>query len=121
MPDDGKKSPAEITEDHEIAAHLPEILDKVQYEYANHARLASNKWDVRIAFGEIGPTGVLTPKTGVILPHIVAKGLAAALDRIVKKVEERIGEIVDPDQPTAAVDAGEQKKKPKGQRGKASI
>jgi hypothetical protein len=113
MEDNSKKTNAEkrLVQSREIAVELPEILDKVPYLYVNHARLSSNKWDIRIAFGEIGATGHLEPRCGVILPHVTAKGLAAALDRVVKAVEQRIGEIVDPDQSKSK--APNRKTKPK--------
>jgi hypothetical protein len=66
-------------------------------------RLSSNKWDLRLAFGEIGPTGKLEPRTGVILPHLVAKGLMRALGRIIENIEGKIGEIKDPDEPSKVV------------------
>ena len=97
-----------------VVGDLPEILDKVPYLYVNHARLSSNKWDIRVAFGEIGPTGQLEPRSGVILPHITAKGLAAALARVVKAVEERVGEIVDPDQTKPQPRKGKAKTTKKG-------
>jgi hypothetical protein len=79
---------------------LADISDKVPYTYVNHVRLASNKWDVRLAFGDIGPTGKLEPRIGVILPHIVAKGLMRALGRIVENIESKHGEIRDLDEPS---------------------
>ena len=46
--------------------------------------------------GDIGPTGKLVPKSGVVLSHIFAKALLKSLERIIKQREERMGEIVDP-------------------------
>jgi hypothetical protein len=76
---------------------LKQVLSDVEYSYANHAALASSKWDIRIAFGDITPDGKVTPSRGVIIPFLVAKNLARALQRMVDSVEESIGEIVDPD------------------------
>ena len=84
-----------------VAIEVPEILDKVEYLYANHSRLATSKWEVRLAFGEIGPTGETKPKVGVVMSHLHAKSLLNALSRILKALEDRIGEIKDPDETKA--------------------
>jgi hypothetical protein len=97
MEDSNKKSNSLVHGEIHVDVSSKEILDKVQYIYSNHARLSSSKWDVRIAFGEIGPTGQVEGRCGVVLSHVAAKNLAAALDRVVKALEQRIGEIVDPD------------------------
>jgi hypothetical protein len=75
---------------------LPEILGSVEYTYSNHARLSSNQFDFRIAFGDIGPTGVVTPKVGVIIPPVATKGLYVALGQLIERYEARDGEIADP-------------------------
>lgn len=77
---------------------LPEILDKVEYVYSNHVRLSASKWDIRFAFGDIGPTGEVRPLSGVVLPHLVAKALLKALQRMVESTEKRMGGIHDPDE-----------------------
>ena len=77
--------------DPEINVEIPELLGEVAYEYSNLVRLASSRTDVRLAFGDITPTGKLAPKFGVALPPSVAKSLLKALARIIDSIEERLG------------------------------
>lgn len=101
--DETQKDPTTPTEAEVKMVELPELLGKVEYVYTNHARLSTSKWDIRIAFGDIDPTGHLEPKFGVILPHIVAKGLLKALTRMVEATEKRLGEIIDPTEDTIEI------------------
>lgn len=92
-----KPNPAGV-EHTQYRVEIPEVLDLVEYAYANHARLSANKWDIRIAFGDIGPTGKLSPAIGVVLPHLTAKKLLEALGRMVEAAEAKLGHpIEDPD------------------------
>ena len=88
---------------------LPEILGTVEYTYSNHARLSQSPFDFRIAFGDITPTGDVKPRVGVIIPPITAKGLHAALERLVGQYEERYGAIRSPDEKSEVVVEAEQK------------
>ena len=91
-------STTEVVKEEKLRVEIPEILDKVVYSYSNHARLSANKWDIRIAFGDLGPTGEVRPVNGIVLPHLTAKGLLAALARMVEVTEKRLGgPIEDPD------------------------
>jgi hypothetical protein len=83
---------------------LKQVLSDVDYTYANHAALASSKWDIRIAFGDIAPDGKVTPSKGVIIPFLMAKNLARALQKMIDGVEDLVGEIVDPDVSAKAED-----------------
>lgn len=74
-----------------IKVQVPELLGEVTYEYSNLVRLASSETDVRLAFGDITPTGKLVPKFGVALSPAVAKSLLKALTRIIESLEERLG------------------------------
>ncbi|MDA1313742.1 MAG: hypothetical protein O2968_10440 [Acidobacteria bacterium] len=74
---------------------LPELLGLVDYQCSNYVRLSSNSADVRLAFGDIGPTGNLVPRSGFALSPIVAKALHKALGRQLEQVEEKSGPIPD--------------------------
>jgi len=76
-----------------ISVEVPELLGLVDFQYCNFVRLASNNTDVRIAFGDIGPTGKLTPRDGFALSPIVAKSLHKALGGQLSKIESEHGPI----------------------------
>ncbi len=79
----------------EKTIELPELLGLVDFQCSNFVRLASNSADVRIAFGDLGPTGKMTPRTGFALSHAVAKSLQKALSRQIETLEEKYGPITD--------------------------
>ena len=81
-----------------IQVELPELLGEVAYEYSNLVRLASSKTDLRLAFGDVTPTGKLNPKFGVVLSHNVAKALLTALTRTIETVEGQLGSEISPQQ-----------------------
>lgn len=101
-------APADPTEPITIrhSFQIPEILGNVDYVYSNHARLSSNKTEIRFAFGDIDPTGKLIPGAGIILPHVVAKSFSKALLRVIEEAEKTMGEIIDPTEGTMEVDLG---------------
>ena len=74
---------------------VPELLGLVDFQCSNFVRLAANNADFRIAFGDLGPTGKLTPRAGFTLPTIVAKALHKVLGDQISKIESEYGPISD--------------------------
>jgi hypothetical protein len=59
----------------------------------NTSAVQASNWDIRIAFGDRGPTKQVEPKVGIILSYQHAKALLKALQSVVKITEEKFGEI----------------------------
>ena len=70
-----------------------QLLHEVSFVYVNTSAVQGSNWDIRIAFGDRGPTKQIEPKAGIILSHQHAKALLKSLEGIVKITEEKFGEI----------------------------
>ena len=56
------------------------LLQTVSFVYVNTSGVQGSNWDIRIAFGDRGPTKQVEPKVGIIMSHQHAKALLKALN-----------------------------------------
>jgi len=72
------------------------ITGKVDFTYVNFTHVASNNWDVRIAFGDRRPPGgKVHPLLGIVMSHQHAKAFLDVLKGAIARLEEKSGrEIV---------------------------
>ena len=70
----------------------------IKPEYANIASITTTKWDVQISFGQRASSDEALPVASIVMSHLHAKEFSKVLSAAVEKLEEVIGEILDPEQ-----------------------
>jgi hypothetical protein len=93
-----------------VIVGAPDMLKQLDsFVYINGTELASNNWDVRIAFGERLPNGKSEARIGIVTSHQHFKAFVQAVTSQLARLEEAMGEIrFEP------VDAQMPKNEPKG-------
>ena len=95
MDESQKATPeASTVEPQIISVSDPEMMKTLaSFIYVNGTELASNNWDVRIAFGERLPDGSSAARVGIVMSHQHFKAFVQAVTIQLAKLEEVMGEI----------------------------
>jgi hypothetical protein len=74
-------------------AEIQNLVHSSKYVYVNSSAVTASNWDVRIAFGEVLPSGATEVRVAVCMSHQHFKALVGVLSANLKKFEEQFGEI----------------------------